>query len=167
MRSLVTYPDENDILETPTSPIMHFDESLHSLLDEMKDIMIRHNGIGLAAPQVGESFSVFIMLSQSRFKGNKIEVIEVINPKILESSQEYQRFDEGCLSAPNIYVEIFRPKEIFVEFQDRNGNIKQAVMIEIEAVCFQHEYDHLQGTFFLDRTSRPQRKAALKILGVK
>lgn len=173
MLELVKYPAT--ILNLPANPVVwsvdsvtgFVEHTLHPLLDGMKEVMLKHKGIGLAAPQVGHQIQAFIMISQSRFKDQNSSIIEVINPKILESSEEYQQFNEGCLSAPNIYVEIQRPKEIFVEFQDRHGNIKQAVMTELEAVCFQHEYDHLQGIFYLSRTGRQQRNAALKMLSVK
>ena len=162
MRKIVKYP--NPILVTKTKEVQAFDEALHSLLDEMCQIMEQANGIGLAANQVSESLSVFIMKSQTVL--GRGEIIEFINPKILDWNGHYQ-IDEGCLSAPGIYLRIHRFKEIDVQYQDRCGNIKQGILTDIEAICFQHELDHLNGIFFIEKASRNERRAALKTLGLK
>lgn len=165
MRKIVNYPALS--LFQKTKEVTEFDSSLHSLLDEMKEIMLEAKGIGLAANQIAEDKSLFIMKSQAVFKDGKGEIIEFINPKILNLSKTYQHINEGCLSTPGLFLTIPRDKEIHVQYQDRYGNIKEGILTGIEAVCFQHEFDHLQGIFFIDRASRNERRAALKILGLK
>lgn len=165
MRKLVKYPDP--ILLQKTTEVTVFDSNLHSLLDDMKQIMSEEKGMGLAANQVGESLSIFLMRDQSAFKGKEPEVIEFINPKALNKSEEQQFLNEGCLSATGIYLQIQRHETVHLQYQDRNGNIKEGVVTGVEAVCVQHEMDHLEGIFYFDLVSRPQRKAALKKLGLK
>lgn len=163
MRKIVKYP--NPILSIKTKEVCNFDEHLHSVLDEMRLIMEQEKGIGLAANQVNEDLSVFIMKSQTVL--GRGEIIEFNNPKILSTSKTYQQIDEGCLSAPGISLRIQRDKELHVQYQDRYGNIKEGILTEIEAICFQHELDHLNGIFFIDKASRNERRAALKTLGLK
>lgn len=163
MREIVKYPSL--ILFQKTHEVLEFGVVLHSLLDEMKEVMIQARGIGLAANQLSDDRSLFIMKSQTKFSNG--EIIEFINPKILDKSKTYQQINEGCLSAPGILLTISRHEEIHVQYQDRYGNIKEGILNGIEAVCFQHEFDHLQGIFFIDKTSRNERRAALKILGLK
>jgi len=164
MRKIVKYP--NFILTQKTTEVIAFDDNLRSLLDEMRQIMITERGIGLSANQVNERKSVFIMKSQARFKDGQSETLEFINPKILEKSKEYININEGCLSAPGVFLTIPRHEEIYVQYQDRYGNLREGILNEIEAICFQHEFDHLQGIFFTDRVSRNERRAALRILGL-
>jgi peptide deformylase len=165
MSKVVKYPAL--ILLEPTKEVKEFDRKLHSLLMEMKEAMLAEKGIGLAANQINRTESVFIMLSQSQYKHGTTEVIEFINPKIIFKSKEMQRLSEGCLSAPGLFLQIPRHEEIHVQYNDRYGNIKEGILIGIEAVCAQHEIDHLNGIFYTDKVSRQERKAALKILGLK
>jgi peptide deformylase len=165
MRELVKYPALS--LFQKAQEVTEFNAELHSFLDEMKQIMAQEQGIGLAANQTGSNHRLFIMQLQPRFKTSQPEIIEVINPKILDWSATFQRLSEGCLSAPGIYLTIPRHEEIHVQYQDRYGNIKEGVLTGIEAVCFQHENDHLDGVFFLDKASRNERRAALRTMGLK
>ncbi len=165
MTKVVKYPAL--ILLEPTKEVKEFDQELHSLLNEMKEAMLQERGIGLAANQISRTESVFIMISQSSFKGNIPEVIEFINPKIVYKSPEMQMLSEGCLSAPGLFLQIPRHQEIHVQYNDRYGNIREGILIGIESVCAQHEIDHLNGIFYLDKVNRQERKAALKILGLK
>lgn len=165
MREIVAYP--SSILSEQTNEVIEFNSDLHSLLDEMSQIMLAALGIGLAANQVGENLSLFIMKAQPAFKDGRNDVIEFINPKILDKSKTYTHINEGCLSAPGVFLSIPRHEEIHVQYQDRYGNIKEGILTGIESICFQHEFDHLQGVFFIEKTSRQQRRAALKTLGLK
>lgn len=165
MREIVKYPSL--ILFQKLKEVIEFNTELDSLLDEMKEIMLAANGIGLAANQVSENKALFIMKVNSVFKDGKNEVLEFINPEIIDKSKNFISIKEGCLSAPGIYLTIQRSQEIYVQYQDRNGNIKQGILTGIEAICFQHELDHLNGVFFIDKVSRNERRGALKILGLK
>lgn len=148
------------VLRQRTNPVTEFNTELHSLLDAMKVAMIANGGIGLAANQVGSSHRVFIM------KDNRGKVVEFVNPEIIESEGS-QFLNEGCLSGPGVYVQVARAKEVVVKAQDRNGEEFTVFCMDLEAVCVQHELDHLNGDFFIDKASRQQRRAGYKKLGLK
>jgi peptide deformylase len=155
---LVKFP--NNILTKPTKKVAAFDEALHKELDTMLEIMNANNGMGLAANQVGLTKSMFIMKDK---QGN---IIEFVNPKIVERAGN-QMLSEGCLSAPGVSLTIPRSEQIYVEAYTRNGEQFQIVATGMESVCIQHEFDHLQGIFFLSKANRQQRRAALSQLGIK
>lgn len=159
MLHTVKYPDP--ILTTPCQPylfMMNF--NLHGLLDEMAKHMEAENGIGLAANQVNVPYRIFIM------KDNKGKLWEFINPEILDRDGHIA-INEGCLSAPGAIVQVPRSQTVTVRAKDRNGEEFTVICQDIEAVCAQHEIDHLDGIFYLDKTSRNQRRAALRALGLK
>lgn len=158
MLPIVKYP--NSILTTPCQPVDKFDLELHTLLDQMAETMKVEKGIGLAANQVGYPWRMFIIQDQ------KGKIWEFVNPRITETDGMLL-FNEGCLSAKNTYVQVTRAQQVTVVAQDRNGEEFTTVCYDIEAVCVQHELDHLDGIFFLDKTSRNQRRAALRSLGLK
>ena len=158
MLHTVKYP--NSILTTKCQPVDKFDSELHTLLDQMVQHMRIENGIGLAANQVVYPWRVFIMLD------NKGLVVEFINPRIIEK-EGFQQINEGCLSAPGAFVSVPRSQNVTVVAQDRHGEEFTIVAYDLEAVCIQHEIDHLDGIFFIDKTSRNQRRAALRTLGLK
>lgn len=147
-------------LSTKTEPVTDFDASLHEALDAMRDTMIANRGVGLAANQVGIPYRFFIM------KDNKDKVWEFINPEILET-EGAQFQNEGCLSGPGVYVQINRSQMVMVKAKDRNGEEFTVMCVDLEAVCVQHEIDHLNGETFLDKAPRQQRKAAYAKLGLK
>lgn len=158
MKSLdvVYYP--NELLETKCEKITEFNSELHELLDSMKVTMLEREGMGLSANQVGASLRVFIMLD----KNNK--VWEFVNPEIVSKSEEESNLMEGCLSSPGVYQWIpGRANSVQVKAQDREGKEFSVVAEGIEAVCVQHESDHLDGIFWLKRIpSRPVRRKAEK-----
>ena len=118
------------------------------LKKEMIDFMLANNGIGLSANQVGLDAQVFVM-------GDSVENSTIcINPTVLQYTEETIDDVEGCLSFPNVYVKIKRPKEILAEWYNENLE-KQTVKIEgYSAKCYLHEWDHLQGITFKDRVSK-------------
>jgi peptide deformylase len=118
------------------------------LKKEMTELMLASNGIGLSANQVGLDAQVFVM-------GDSVENSTIcINPTVLQYTEETVDDVEGCLSFPNIFVKIKRPKEILAEWYDENLE-KQTVKIEgYSAKCYLHELDHLLGITFKDRASK-------------
>jgi peptide deformylase len=150
----------NEFLLKPTTKITEFNSELHDILNQMHHLMELHKGIGLAANQCGVSISAFILQQVNKMDDS---IIEIINPEIISESG-IQLFNEGCLSAPGVFVTINRPEEIHFKYQDRYGIFHEGIVHGIEAVCFSHELQHLRGEFFLDSTSRPQRKYALKLI---
>lgn len=150
---IVNYPDK--ILLTPCEPLKEFNGAfyLHEFIEDMKKTMVEASGLGLAAPQVGFSLQVFVM----KLKNGEIK--EFINPKFTAHCHDVKIGDEGCLSFPNIMLQVERSTECYVSYQDITGERREAVLEGLEAIIFQHEYDHLQGNTFLKRVSRQQRRA--------
>ena len=127
-------------------PVEKFDGKLHKLLDDMKETLIDANGVGLAAPQVGILRRVVLVDTGD-------EVLELINPSLLETSGE-QVGAEGCLSVPGKYGLVKRPNYAKVRAQDRNGNWFEAEGEELIARCFCHELDHLDGILYTEVMER-------------
>lgn len=158
MRPTVKYPDE--LLKMKCQLVTEFGPKLNVILDEMAEMMKAENGIGLAANQAGYVLRAFIMIDQ------KGKLWEFINPE-LSDADGHIAINEGCLSAPGAFVQVARAQTITVKAFDRNGEPFTVICQDIEAVCVQHEYDHLEGIFYLEKTSRNQRRAALRALGIK
>jgi peptide deformylase len=118
------------------------------LKQQMTDVMLASGGIGLSASQVGLDYKIFVM-------GDKPENVTIhINPTVLQYTEETVNELEGCLSFPNMFVKIKRPKEILAEFYDENLE-KQVVKITgYSARCYLHELDHCLGITFKDRASK-------------
>lgn len=136
----------DDILYKNCKIVKNFDEKLHILLDDMYDTMQQHNGVGLAAPQVGIlKRAVVIDVGEGR--------IELINPEIIEQSGE-QIGSEGCLSVPGVWGEVTRPNVVTVKAQDRNGKWFKLKGEELLARAICHETEHLDGKLFLDRVTK-------------
>jgi len=134
--TILTVPDE--ALLKVSKEVTEFDERLHTLLDDMTETLLRTGDAGLAAPQVGRLIRVFI-INTGR------EVHEFVNPEIVEKSKPKLGL-EGCLSIPKKRpVSVNRFQRIKVRFQDRDGNYYEGELKGFPAICFQHEFDHLNG----------------------
>ncbi len=142
------------ILRKKASEVEVFDENLNEILDEMVETMYLGDGVGLAAPQVGLYLRMFVM---DVGEGPK----KVVNPRIVEVSDEKEIAEEGCLSLPEIFEDVERHVWIEVEYQNERGEKVRERLEGYEARVFQHEYDHLDGVLFIDRIS-PARRALLK-----
>lgn len=125
---------------------MDFDYPVRNemLAQEMTALMVREYGIGLSATQVGISRRLFVMSVNGQYR-------ECFNPEIIESSETLVDFDEGCLSFPGDHCIIKRPDWVQVEYQTASGQPVQAKLTGLEARCFQHELDHLDGITMWDR----------------
>lgn len=136
----------DDILYKKCKEVVKFDEKLHILLNDMYETMQSHDGVGLAAPQVGIlKRAVVIDVGDGK--------IELINPEIVEESGE-QTGSEGCLSVPGVFGEVTRPNVVTVKAQDRDGKWFKITGKELLARAFCHEIEHLDGKLFLDRVIR-------------
>lgn len=160
---LIKYPHPS--LSKQCSDIVDFtDPRIGEILDEMRGVMLANNGLGLAANQIDYCLNMFIMLDRTTKT-----VHEFINPELVfTQGTDFASFKEGCLSLPGI--EVFIPgryNEVLIQYQDRSGEKKSGVAIGLEAVCAQHEYDHLQGKFFIDKLPRKERRTLQKQLGLK
>ena len=144
LRKILT--DKDPALHKVCRPVEKFDGRLHRLLDDMKETLVDANGVGLAAPQVGILRRVVLVDTGD-------EVLELINPSLLETSGE-QVGAEGCLSVPGKYGLVKRPNYAKVRAQDRNGNWFEAEGEELIARCFCHELDHLDGILYTEVMER-------------
>ncbi len=146
IRSIVKSP--NDILTTPTKIVTNFDQSLDALLNDMFETMIEADGIGIAAPQVGESVRVAIV-----DLGEGQDIIEMVNPEVLQTEGAVVDI-EGCLSFPELYGEVERPFYVRIKAQERNGKWYELEAEDYEARAILHEIDHLDGVLFDKKISR-------------
>ena len=137
--------EKDEILKKKSREIEVIDDKIQTLIDDMIETMYKYNGVGLAAVQVGILKRVVVIDIED---GEGIRVL--INPKITKIKGE-QEVDEGCLSFPNQYAKVIRPKEVTVEALDRSGKkmVIKAKDLLAQAIC--HELDHLEGITFIDQ----------------
>ncbi|QCJ42009.1 peptide deformylase [Bacillus sp. S3] len=154
IRKIVIYPAE--ILEQTCQPVVKFDRKLAKILDDMYDTMIEYDGVGLAAPQIGLDARIAIVDIDDEHG-----TIEMINPRILESSGE-QTGPEGCLSFPDLFGEVTRPDFVKLEAFDRKGRKYTLEAEGFLARAIQHEIDHLDGVLFTAKVSRYLEEDELK-----
>ena len=154
--SIVEYPDKR--LRQKSKKVEKFDKELHALLDAMYPMMVKTNGIGLAAIQVSHAKQVLILNIPEEDGEQPIEnLIEMVNPVITNKEGEII-YQEGCLSVPTFYEDITRFENITVNFQDRDANTKTLEADGLLSVAIQHEIDHLNGLLFIDKLSYSRRK---------
>ena len=134
------------------------DDRIRKLAADMVETMYAAPGRGLAAPQVGEDLRMFVMDCHWKDGADRNPTV-VINPLILSVSEETKVHEEGCLSIPDVPVEVARPAEVVLQWQDLDGQVHQKRFGGFEAVCVQHEYDHLDGILNVDRIPNDQRAA--------
>lgn len=156
VREVLVYP--NKILKKKSKDVEKFDDELHTLLDDMYDTMVDHNGVGLAAIQVGIDLNALIInLPDENDEQHLDNLIEAINP-VITHKDGVQVFTEGCLSVPGIHEDVKRAKHIIVEYFNRNGE-KQTMECEgYLAVAWQHEMEHLTGHLFIENLSITKRQ---------
>ena len=157
---LVIAPDPS--LKLKAKPVERVDNSIRKLMDDMLETMYLEPGIGLAAPQVGQSKRV-IVLDVSNNEEER-QPFRMANPKILWVSDDDIVREEGCLSLPNHYAEVVRPMAINIEYLDENNHKKLLEAEGLLATCLQHEIDHLDGVIFVDHISALKRNIILRKL---
>jgi peptide deformylase len=147
----------NSLLREESQAVDDINKELNDFINEMFDLMYKGNGIGLAAVQVGRLVRVFI----THLPKDKPRVF--INPEVVTTSIEENKFEEGCLSVPNLYSEIRRPA--YVKVQAVNEKAKHFVLEaeDLLARVIQHEYDHLDGVLFIDKVNKNKKKQLLKV----
>ena len=152
LRKIYQYPEP--VLRKKANKVESFSEDLQQLIEDMADTMYDAPGIGLAAPQVGESIQLLIV--DTRSDAEKREYLTVINPEIV-SNEGTQIDEEGCLSVPDLTANVKRFKKITLKFQDRDGNPQELTAEDRFAVVLQHEIDHLNGILFIDHLTPLKR----------
>jgi len=158
IRPILTLPDP--ILRKKAKPIERVDADLRRLMDDMLLTMYDAPGIGLAAPQIG-ILRRLIVMDPAKDEAPRTPVI-MVNPEILERSDEMRVHDEGCLSIPDFTAEIERPAKTRVSFLDRAGKEQEIELNGIWSTLVQHEIDHLNGVLFIDYLSRLKRDRIVK-----
>ncbi|MBS3895994.1 peptide deformylase [Silanimonas sp.] len=154
---ILRFPDPR--LRTVAKPVEQVDDALRALIDDMFETMYAEPGIGLAATQVDRHLRLIVM-DVSDDKSNKKVLI---NPELVASSGS-QLCKEGCLSVPTVFVEVKRAETVTVRALDREGQPYEFTASGLEAVCVQHEIDHLDGRVFVDYMTPLKREMAMKKL---
>ncbi|GAA4052345.1 peptide deformylase [Parerythrobacter jejuensis] len=183
IREILEVPDPR--LKTVSTPVETFDDELKKLVEDMFETMYAAPGIGLAAIQVGVPKRVLVIDLQEPDMDAEPEECDhdhgdgegshkhypvkndprvYINPEILDPDEELGTYQEGCLSVPEIYADVDRPKTCTVRYQDVEGKQHEEALGGLLATCLQHEMDHLEGILFIDHLSRLKRNMALKKL---
>ena len=160
IKTILTEP--NKILRQISNPVDHVGEEEQKLMDDMLETMYAAPGIGLAAIQIGIPKRIIIM-DISREKENK-NPLHFVNPEIAWKADEDIIYEEGCLSVPNQFAEINRPKECHVKYLDYFGQPQLLKTQGLLATCIQHEIDHLEGILFIDYLSKLKKTMIIKKL---
>jgi len=148
--NILHFPDPR--LRTVAKPVVDFDENLRQLVSDMFETMYEAPGIGLAATQVDHHIRLLVMdISDGRNNPRCL-----INPRIIAADGD-EEMDEGCLSVPGYYEKVRRAEHIRVSAQDESGDSYKFEAEGLEAVCIQHEMDHLEGKLFVDYLSALKR----------
>ena len=147
------------VLKSKATPVDRFDGSLRKQVARMAGIMGDAYGVGLAAPQLGLSQRLLVYRV-----GPDAPVIALANPELEWNSGDQEIFEEGCLSIPGVTVDVERPVHVRVRALDEDGDTRLVEASGLEARVIQHEMDHLNGVLILDRTTRDERKRALREL---
>lgn len=157
---ILTYP--NDVLNKPGKDIDVVDDETREFIDNLVETMYHAHGVGLAAPQVGDLRRICVIdTSDGEERESREHLLVLVNPKIVEKRGTIT-WEEGCLSFPDLFEKVDRAAWVRVEALDRDGNPIEVEGDELEAVCLQHEIDHLDGVVFIDRMSRLKRKMGMK-----
>jgi peptide deformylase len=160
VRTILTEP--NKLLREVSKPVEKVGDEERKLMDDMLETMYAAPGIGLAAIQVGVPKRIIVMdISRDV---NKKEPRYFVNPVIKNKNLEKTFYEEGCLSVPNQFAEVDRPKTCEVEYLDYNGKKKTLKADGLLATCIQHEMDHLEGILFIDYLSKLKKSMIIKKL---
>jgi peptide deformylase len=145
------------ILRKVAEPVTKFDGELREFAEAMIETMRRERGIGLAAPQVGESIRVIVALRLENGNDDEAAAEVLVNPKIVYASKETWSYEEGCLCIPGVSSQVIRPVEVEVEYQDLDGKVQRVRSKKLFGRILLHEIDHLNGVLFIDYLSSAQK----------
>ena len=160
VKIILTEP--NKLLREISKPVDHIGENEQKLMDDMLETMYAANGIGLAAIQIGFPQRIIVMdITKNQTNKNPMYFV---NPVIKNQNSNLSTYEEGCLSVPNIFVEVNRPSTCEVEYLDYNGEKKTLKAEGLLATCIQHECDHLDGRLMVDYLSKLKKTMIIKKL---
>lgn len=158
---IIEVPDP--VLRQVAQPVQTVNEVLRTQIERMTETMYEKEGIGIAANQVNMLNRVIVVDTSRRESGIR-KPIGMINPEIIWSSEELFTWKEGCLSIPNQYADVERPKMVRVKYIDIAGKEQEEEFKNLASTCVQHEIDHLDGKLFIDYISKLKRDMLLKRL---
>ena len=158
IKDIITVPDET--LKKISNSIENVGVYEKKLIKDLFETMYNSNGIGLAAVQVGILKRILVIDISG--KDEKKQPLSFINPVIKKVSDETSVYEEGCLSIPNTFIEIERPKTCEVEFIDFDGKVKNLKCDGLLSTCLQHEINHLDGKLIIDNLSKLKRDLIIK-----
>ena len=158
IKNIITVPDE--ILKKISEPVENIGINEKKLINDLLETMYASKGIGLAAVQVGILKRILVIDISS--KEEKKNPLSLINPVIKTVSKEMSIYEEGCLSIPDTFIEIERPKNCEVEYIDINGKKKILKCDGLLSTCLQHEINHLDGKLIIDNLSKLKRDLIIK-----
>lgn len=161
IRPILVAPDSK--LKLLSHKVETIDNDIQMLLDDMLETMYSADGVGLAAPQLGIHKRI-IVIDLTPMIEEKMEPLYIINPEITWVSEEDAVFEEGCLSVPEHYANVIRPKIVKINYLDREGNSQSLTADGLLSTCIQHEIDHLDGILFIDHISQLKRNMILRKL---
>ncbi len=162
VRPVVIWPDPR--LREPSQPIAAIDDSVRELYKDLVDSMYAENGLGMAALQLGDTRRMFIVEPKLAGRGDTDPPLCFINPEVVETSDEVQDSEEGCLSFPDIYVKVKRPMRAKVRAMGIDGQMFEVEGEGLMARCLLHEYDHLTGKLLVDFVGPLKRQMIKKKL---
>ena len=154
IRPILLHPDPR--LKKICADVPDLTDELRMLADDMLQTMYDAPGGGLAAPQIGILHRL-IVLDCVKEEGETARPLIMFNPEIIASSDEQNVYEEGCLSIPDLFADVTRPKTVQVRWMDRDGNEQNEEMDGLWSTCVQHEIDHLEGKLFIDHI-KPLRR---------
>ncbi|MEM8748672.1 MAG: peptide deformylase [Pseudomonadota bacterium] len=175
IKPIVHLPDP--ILRVESKPVERVDDALRAFIADMLDTMYDAPGIGLAAVQVGEPLRIFTADCTERAEREDEDgdgpdrkptseenrnPIVFINPEIVATTDDANVYEEGCLSIPDYYADVERPEGVTVRYIDTEGAQQEMEAHGLLATCIQHEYDHLNGTLFIDHISKLKRDMVVR-----
>ena len=163
IKKIITEP--NKILRQKSLSVNNVGKAEQQLMNDMLETMYAANGIGLAAIQIGVPKRIIVMDIST--KDEKNNPMYFVNPVIKNKNLETSTYEEGCLSVPNFFAEVDRPKKCDVEYLDYDGKKKILNAEGLLATCIQHEMDHLEGILFIDYLSKLKKTMIVKKLSKK
>jgi peptide deformylase len=159
IRPIIYLPDEKTLRQV-SQPVKQVDADARAIFDDMLETMYDAPGIGLAAIQIGVAQRLVVIDLAKADETPKPTFFA--NPEIIWSSTEESDYEEGCLSIPDFYEMVQRPREVKVRYFDRLGEACEIHAAGLLATCLQHEIDHLNGVLFIDHISRLKRARVIK-----
>jgi peptide deformylase len=159
LREVIQFPDPR--LKARSESITEVNDAIRELASDMCEVMYDEPGIGLAAPQVGESVRLIVLDTEWTLEGVERSALIVVNPE-LSDREGTITWNEACLSVPDFDADVERAEQVTLRGTDLDGNVIEERAEGLRAVCFQHEVDHLDGVLFIDRISRLKRGLYVK-----